>query len=145
MFDIHKESDVGTFLCMARFCYEKLGFYQEGQNLSRMALSSEAAKARPWLAARCNVYIAVGYSLLIRNVESRIERRKMSMEAEKHLKAAEDLDPFDYLVKYYLALHYAMARQVNQLLTFFPFICSTLGPLSKWPPDWIIEFYCYPS
>ena len=113
MFDIHKELDVGTFLCMARFCYEKLGFYQEGQNLSRMALASEATKGRPWLGARCHVYIAVGFSLLIRNIESRIERRKMSLEAEKHLKAAEDLDPYDYLVKYYLALHYAVARQID--------------------------------
>jgi hypothetical protein len=52
MFDIHKEADAGTFLCMSRFCYEKLGFYHEGQNLARMALASEAAKARPWLAAR---------------------------------------------------------------------------------------------
>ena len=113
MFNIHQESEVGTFLCMARFCYEKLGFYQEGQNLSRMALSSDAVKARPLLGARCHVYVAVGYSLLVRNIESRLERRKMSAEAEKHLKAAEELDPFDDLVKYYLALHYAVARQVS--------------------------------
>ena len=115
MYDIHKEADVGSFLCVALLCYEKLGFYNEGQNLSRMALATEAAKVRPWLGARCHVYIAVGYSLLVRNVESRIERRKMLVEAEKHLKSAEELDPDDYLIKYYLALHYAIARQVQEL------------------------------
>ena len=113
MFDIHKEADVGSLLCMARCCYEKLGFYNEGQNLSRMALASEATTTRPWLRARCHVYIAIGFSLLLRNVESRVERRKMLVEAESHLKSAEEFDPCDYLVKYYLALHYAMARQVT--------------------------------
>ena len=65
MYDIHKEADVGAILCMARFCYEKLGFYNEGQNLSKLALGTEAAKARPWLGARCHVYIAVGFTLLV--------------------------------------------------------------------------------
>jgi cytochrome c-type biogenesis protein CcmH/NrfG len=73
------------------------------------------------------VYVAIGFSLLVRNAESRIERRKMSLQAEKHLKQAEDLDPFDYLVKYYLALHYAMARQVRILSELWSGLKSILS------------------
>ena len=47
----------------------------------------------------------------------------MFLQAESHLKAGEELDPYDYLVKYYLALHYAMARQVD---VAFKYVRKTL-------------------
>ncbi len=61
-----KDIDVGLFLSMARLCYDRLGLFSTGLDLSQRALQSQAANYSKHFSARCNLFVGLGYSLVAR-------------------------------------------------------------------------------
>ena len=60
------------------------------------------------------MYVGLGYTLVARNVENQSDRKDLLSKAEYHYKAALDLDHYDHLCQYYIALHYAETRRPEQ-------------------------------
>ena len=111
-----KDIDVGLFLSMARICYDRLGLFSTGLDLSQKALQSQSASFSKHLSARCNVFVGLGYSLVARNSENQVDRRELLNKAEHHYKAATSLDSNDHLAEYYTALHFAESRRPEEAI-----------------------------
>ena len=47
-----KDIDVGMFLCMSRICYERLGLYAEGLELSKRALKTQTTNYSKQFSSR---------------------------------------------------------------------------------------------
>ena len=62
------------------------------------------------------MYVGLGYTLVARNVENQTDRKDLLSKAEHHYKAAFELDRYDHLCQYYIALHYAETRRPEQAM-----------------------------
>ncbi len=78
------QADVGTCLCAARICYERLHLYREGETWSERALRKDAASPDRPLRARCCVYLGLGHTLRVKTVDDHHIRRALLAEAERH-------------------------------------------------------------
>ena len=123
-----RPDDASTCLLAARLCYEKLDLLSEGIAWAERALEREESVPQD-LRARCHLYLGVGrytfshlaFTFLVFNrylqsyeVETREQRVGLCSSAGTHLVMAADVDPGDHLAQFYLGLHLATQRRLQE-------------------------------
>eukprot|EP00095_Tigriopus_kingsejongensis_P000698 maker-scaffold58_size443543-snap-gene-2.14 protein:Tk00698 transcript:maker-scaffold58_size443543-snap-gene-2.14-mRNA-1 annotation:"tetratricopeptide repeat protein 7b" len=108
------QADAGSCLVMAKFCYERLHLYDEGLEWAQRALKRDRKISDQFLKGRCNVYIGIGYLLLVKTTENNDKRAQWIENAETHLQAAREADGQDFLTEFYLAFFYAYVREISR-------------------------------
>jgi len=108
-----RPSDSSVCLLAARTCYERLDLLAEGVEWAQRALDTELAHPQD-LLSRCHLYLGIGLYLQSHETETRDTRVSLSQAAAKHLLQAAELDPGDHLANFYLGIHYASQRQLNE-------------------------------
>ncbi|XP_022249921.1 tetratricopeptide repeat protein 7B-like isoform X2 [Limulus polyphemus] len=88
-------------LLAARLCYEHLGQPEQGLKMAHEALDRERSHPQGLL---CRCYLAVGLGHHLLAEQARPQPKKQ----------AQSSDPNDHLPEFYLALHYAQARQLTE-------------------------------
>jgi len=108
--------DASPCLMAARICYERLNLLGEGIQWAEKALVREEYSPQD-LKARCHLYIGIGHYLKSTEVETRDDRHKYSQSALHHLNMSIETDPYDHLAHFYLGLHLASLRRLNEAYT----------------------------
>ena len=108
-----RPEDASTCLLAARLCYEKLDLLSEGISWAERALAREESVPQD-LRARCHLYLGVGRYLQSYEVETREQRVGLCASAGTHLVLAADVDPGDHLAQFYLGLHLATQRRLQE-------------------------------
>lgn len=108
-----RPDDASTCLLAARLCYEKLDLLSEGIAWAERALDREESVPQD-LRARCHLYLGVGRYLQSYEVETREQRVGLCSSAGTHLVMAADIDPGDHLAQFYLGLHLATQRRLQE-------------------------------
>ena len=108
-----RPEDASTCLLAARLCYEKLDLLSEGIAWAERALDREESVPQD-LRARCHLYLGVGRYLQSYEVETREQRVGLCSSAGTHLVMAADIDPGDHLAQFYLGLHLATQRRLQE-------------------------------
>ncbi|KAG1708461.1 Tetratricopeptide repeat protein 7B [Nymphon striatum] len=102
-------------LLAAKLCYENLGMIDKGLQYAQEALEREKMQPQG-LLARCLLTEGVGYSLKSSQTYIQKERQELVQKAFECFHRAQSLDPNDHLVEFYLAFHYAQARQIPEAI-----------------------------
>lgn len=107
-----------TIPCLigARICYENLERPKEGVEWSKEALDRETANNQQ-LLSRCLLYQGIGYHLQAQSAYVRKDKENFQKNALNSLLKAQQCDPNDHLVEYYLGLHLACSYQVTDATT----------------------------
>lgn len=100
-------------LLAARICYENLEQPKEGLRMAEIALEREIAHPQN-LLARCHVAVGVGLEMLSDHERTQPRRQELRKKAFECFSRASALDPNDHLPEFFLALHYAHARQISE-------------------------------
>ncbi|KAL4148436.1 hypothetical protein QTP88_002678 [Uroleucon formosanum] len=113
-------------LLAARICYQHLFKMEEGLAWSQEALKREKMHSGN-LLSRCNLYIGIGAQCMALTSFLKSVKDKYNALCLESLNKAQQLDPNDHLVYYYLAFYYAClakvpeaTTKVRQALTLYP-------------------------
>lgn len=102
-------------LLSARVCFEHLGQYEIGVKEAEQALEREKQHSQG-LLAKCYLLVGVGYELLSEQARPQPKKSELRTKAFDAFIKAQAADTSDHLAEFYLALHYAEARQINEAL-----------------------------
>ena len=102
-------------LLAARICYEELNMVEEGIKWSQQALQKDSTNTQG-LQSRCHLYIGIGHSILAANTVIRQDKSYHTSIAFDCFHKAQQIDPNDHLVEYYLAHEHALNRQMNDAM-----------------------------
>lgn len=103
-------------LLAARLCYEELNNPEEGIKWSQQALQRDSANTQG-LHSRCHLYVGIGHSIVAANTFIRQDKSQHTTIAFDSFQKAQQIDPNDHLVEYYLAHEHAMSRQMTDAMT----------------------------
>ncbi|XP_067119530.1 tetratricopeptide repeat protein 7B isoform X2 [Centruroides vittatus] len=102
-------------LIAARICYENLNQVDNGLKMSEKALERELSQSQG-LLSRCHLFVGVGLELMSEQVRPQTHRQQLRSKAFDAFLKAQAADPNDHLPEFYLALHYAHARQLPEAI-----------------------------
>lgn len=102
-------------LIAARICYENLNQAENGLKMSEKALEREMAQSQGFLS-RCHLFVGVGLELMSEQVRPQTHRQQLRSKAFDAFLKAQAADPNDHLPEFYIALHYAHARQLPEAI-----------------------------
>lgn len=104
-------------LVAARICYQHLNQVQQGLEWSTNALNRQISHPHNNLLSRCHLYIGIGahYGSVFSHMKQ--EKQRLNTLAVESLQKAQQNDPNDHLVEYYLALNYASHAQVTEAMS----------------------------
>ncbi|XP_054715583.1 tetratricopeptide repeat protein 7B-like [Uloborus diversus] len=100
-------------LLAARICLENLDLPAKGLKMAEKALEREIAHPQN-LLARCLVAVGLGYEMMSTIARTQAKRHELKRKAFESFSRAAATDPNDHLPEFYLALHYAQARQLSE-------------------------------
>ncbi|KFM58237.1 Tetratricopeptide repeat protein 7B, partial [Stegodyphus mimosarum] len=100
-------------LLAARLCFENLDLPDKGLKMAERALERETAHPQN-LLARCHVAVGLGHELMSNIYRTQAARRDLRKKAFESFSKAASIDPNDHLPEFFLALHYAQARQLSE-------------------------------
>ncbi|XP_057668469.1 tetratricopeptide repeat protein 7B [Diorhabda carinulata] len=100
-------------LLIAKLCYEHLGLPAEGTDFSVRAREM-ALVAYGGLLGRCHLYIGIGYHLQAEISALRKEKDRFRHDALNNFRSAVELEPNDYLSRYYLGLQLAVIGDIPE-------------------------------
>lgn len=85
-------------------------------------LAMEKTQENPFFTHRCHHALGLAFGALSRRVGSRTEQQSYQNSALEHLKRSQEMDSYDHLVCFHLALQYAEIQDVR--LLFDASICN---------------------
>ncbi|XP_035208898.1 tetratricopeptide repeat protein 7B-like [Stegodyphus dumicola] len=97
----------------ARLCFENLDLPDKGLKMAEKALERETAHPQN-LLARCHVAVGLGHELMSNIFRTQVAQRDLRKKAFESFSKAASIDPNDHLPEFFLALHYAQARQLSE-------------------------------
>ncbi|XP_075226691.1 tetratricopeptide repeat domain 7 [Lycorma delicatula] len=103
-------------LLAARICYLHLNQIHEGMEWSNKALTRELVNPQNMLS-RCHLYIGIGAHFGATTSHLKQEKQRLHTLAVDSFHKAQQCDPNDHLVEYYLALNLANRAQVSEAIS----------------------------
>ncbi|CAL1283803.1 unnamed protein product [Larinioides sclopetarius] len=100
-------------LLAARICYDHLDLPERGLKMAEKALEREIAHPQN-LLARCHVAVGLGHEMMSAIARTQNDRQDLRKKAFEAFLRASSVDPNDHLPEFFMALHYAQARQLSE-------------------------------
>ncbi|KAF8793573.1 Tetratricopeptide repeat protein 7B like protein [Argiope bruennichi] len=100
-------------LLAARICYDHLDLPEKGLKMAEKALEREIAHPQN-LLARCHVAVGLGHEMMSAIARTQNDRQDLRKKAFEAFSRASSVDPNDHLPEFFMALHYAQARQLSE-------------------------------
>ncbi|GBM52501.1 Tetratricopeptide repeat protein 7B [Araneus ventricosus] len=100
-------------LLAARICYDHLDLPEKGLRMAEKALEREIAHPQN-LLARCHVAVGLGHEMMSAIARTQNDRQDLRKKAFEAFSRASSVDPNDHLPEFFMALHYAQARQLPE-------------------------------
>lgn len=110
------QNKVMPCLLAARLCYEELNMIEKGILWSQQALQRDSGNTQG-LQSRCHLYIGIGHSILAVNTTVKHDKSHHTSVAFDSFHKAQQIDPNDHLVEYYLAHQHSLNRQMTDAMT----------------------------
>lgn len=102
-------------LLAARICYEELNMIEKGIKWSQQALHRDSGNTQG-LLSRCHLYIGIGHSIMAVNTTVKQDKAHHVTVAFDSFHKAQQIDPNDHLIEYYLAHLHSMNKQMNEAM-----------------------------
>ncbi|KAL3279766.1 hypothetical protein HHI36_017274 [Cryptolaemus montrouzieri] len=103
---------IENYLLAAKLCYQHLNLPQEGVHFAREAVLRDMENSFGFLG-RAYLYVGIGYHLLAEANLLKKEKTELRLKALNQIRSAVDLEPNDYLCRYYLGLLLALTDQLS--------------------------------
>ncbi|XP_073996401.1 tetratricopeptide repeat domain 7 [Rhodnius prolixus] len=108
-------SKVMPCLLAARICYQHLNNTYDGLEWSEIALQREINNPQG-LLSRCHLYNGIGAHYGALNTHLKVNKQSLNNNAAEALSKAQQLDPNDHLVEYYIGMNCACRGQISEAL-----------------------------
>ncbi|XP_045460527.1 tetratricopeptide repeat protein 7B [Harmonia axyridis] len=102
---------IDNYLLAAKICYQYLNIPQEGLKHARDAILKDLENSSGFLG-RSYMYAGIGYHLLAEASLLKKDKDELRFKALSQFRSAVDIEPNDYLCRYYLGLLLALTDQL---------------------------------
>uniref|UniRef100_A0A0K8TA39 Tetratricopeptide repeat protein 7 N-terminal domain-containing protein n=2 Tax=Lygus hesperus TaxID=30085 RepID=A0A0K8TA39_LYGHE len=121
-FEVTKEvarmlsNKVSPCLLAAKICYQHLNDAYEGIEWSEIALQREISNPKG-LLSRCYLYIGIGNHYAAVTTHLKTNKHTFNNAAVEAFSKAQQVDPNDHLIEYYIAMNCACRGQIFEAMT----------------------------